>query len=38
MIEISFSVRADTVPDQTIKIVGSSQELGNWETNKALVL
>jgi len=38
MLEISFSVRADTVPGQVIKIVGSSPELGNWETNKALLL
>ena len=38
MLELYFSVKADTLPGDVIHIAGSSTDLGIWEPHKALSL
>ncbi|KAL7937456.1 glycoside hydrolase family 15 Glucoamylase [Trichoderma chlorosporum] len=37
-VAVTFHELATTVPGQTIKVVGSSPDLGNWSTNAAIAL
>lgn len=38
MLDISFSVRVETLPGQQIRVVGSLRELGEWAPERALAL
>ncbi|KAH8178017.1 glycosyl hydrolases family 15 domain-containing protein [Sarocladium implicatum] len=37
-VTVTFNVRATTVPGQTIKVVGSVEDLGNWDPAKGVAL
>ena len=38
MLELYFSVEATSLPGETVRIVGSSKELGSWDPKQGLNL